>query len=186
MDYSEGLEEIILDACCLINLIASGHVTEILGELPARFIVSRYVGDREALYVLAESDDDPTEPIDLKPLVSSGLIRIVDLVTDQEAGTYVDLTAQLEDGEAMTCALAVHNDYTVATDERKVLNRIRRSFPRLRVRTTAELIRWWSDLTRPSDDVVKRLLGDVQRRARFAPSRQDSAYEWWNQRNRGE
>src|SRR5690242_17816092 len=179
MGESDQTEEVILDACSLINLFASGRVQEILTDLPVRFIVAAYVSEREALYTLADPTTDVHERIDLAPLVSEGLIRIVDLVTDDEISTFVDLTAagtttkaKLEDGEAATCALAQHHGFTVATDERKVLNRIRQTTSIQRVRTTSELVKWWSEVSRVPEDEVRQVVRNIEARARFAPNRQ--------------
>jgi hypothetical protein len=176
----EPTEEIILDACCLINLFASGCVRDLLNDLPARFLVARYVCQREALYVLADPSTNEREPITVSSFASEGLLQIVDLVTDEEAASFVDLTARIEDGEAATCALALHRKYTVATDERKVLNLIRRTMPALRVRTTAELVKLWAETTVTSEQRVGEILRNIRSRARFTPNKQDPLFEWWN------
>ncbi len=180
-------EEIILDACSLINLFASGRAREILAALPARFIVASYVSEREALYTQIDPAAGTREQIDLAPLVAEGLIQVVDLLTDDEVNTFVDLTmagttmkARLEDGEAATCALARHRGYTIATDERKVLNRVRQTMPSQRARTTSELVKWWHEIAQISGDEARQVIRNIETRARFTPNRQDPFFEWWN------
>ncbi|MGH7862605.1 MAG: hypothetical protein ACREOS_10245, partial [Candidatus Dormibacteraceae bacterium] len=104
-------EEIILDACCLISLVGTRCFRDILVALPLRFLVARYVCDREALYTLVDPSTSQTERIDLEPLIVEGLIHVVDLETDAEAATMVELATKIEHGEAHTCALAVHRGY---------------------------------------------------------------------------
>jgi predicted nucleic acid-binding protein len=38
---------------------------------------------------------------------------------ETEATTFVDLSREMDDGEALTCALAMHRQCDVATDDRK-------------------------------------------------------------------
>lgn len=188
MSESTLTEEVILDACVLINLFASGRVRDILQGLPVRFIVARYVSEREALYVLTDPTTNARERIDLAPFVADGLILIEDLDSDDEINTFVDLTtkdltarAKLEDGEAATCALARHRGYTIATDERKVLNLVRQTMPARRVRSTSELVKSWSEVAQLPEDEVSRVVRRIQSCARFAPNRKDPLYDWWDQ-----
>lgn len=176
----DGPEVIILDACCLINLAATRRFRDILSTLPVRFAVAAYVRDHEALYVLADETTGERELIDLTPLATKGLIEIEDLETDQETLLFVELAAQIEDGEAATCALALHHGFTVATDERKVLNLIRTKFPTLGVRTTVELIRWWIEEGHVADEAIAGILQGIESRARFKPSKRDPLFDWWN------
>ena len=46
---SSSEERVFLDACCLINLFASGRAEEILAGLPHRFAVARYVVEDDTL-----------------------------------------------------------------------------------------------------------------------------------------
>ena len=172
-------EEIILDACCIINLFGSGCVCEILRALPARFWIAKFVYEREALYTLVDPASDQRERINLDSLISEQIIRIVDLDSEDEAATLVDLVTTLEDGEAHTCALALHRGFIIATDERKVLNLIRKSMPSLRTRTTTELIKSWADVADPPEKRLGDVLRRVRSHARFVPSRQDPLWEWW-------
>ena len=173
-------EDIILDACCLINLVVKSCMRDILVALPANFVVSKYVYEREALYTLADPTTGEREKIDLNPLISDGLLRIVDLMTEAETATFVDLTTKIEDGEANTCALALHRGYVIATDERKVLNLIRNSMPSVQTRATTEIIKMWADVTRVSNQRLRDVLMNVRSCARFAPNPQDPLHHWWH------
>jgi hypothetical protein len=81
------LAPIILDASCLLNLYASGRFKEIAESLPELLVVSDYVVEQEALFI-----------------------------TYKEPGqeTFVDLAAELDDGEAITVSLAEHRGCCVA------------------------------------------------------------------------
>lgn len=95
---------ILLDTCCLINLFTSAHIEDIISTVPVPFGVAEAVR-REALYILPEreSAEPSTEasPVSIEPLVGSGLLEVLQPESEQEAGTYIDFAADLDDGEAM-------------------------------------------------------------------------------------
>jgi hypothetical protein len=70
---------IILDACCVINLYASGQIRSILTAIPKSVAVAAYVRKREALYIYSRSlgakdMSSPKEKIDLQPLIDDNLL----------------------------------------------------------------------------------------------------------------
>jgi hypothetical protein len=174
-------EKIVLDACCLINLFATGRIRDILVALPARLAVATYVAKHEALYVLSDplASDPGRDRIDVEALAAEGLLNLLDLESDEELASYVELAARLEDGEAYTSALAIHRGYTLATDERKVLHLFRTTFPSVRLRTTSNLLKQWADLDCVPTPTLREVLGNVRLRARFIPNRQDPLCAWW-------
>lgn len=180
MSVDQPAEEIILDACCVINLYGTGIPSDILSALPARFVIAKYVCEHEALYTVTDPSANQRERIDVNPLVARGLVSEVDLNLDTEASTLVEFASRLEAGEAATCTLALHRHFTVATDERKVLNLLKLRAPEIRTRTTTELIRWWADTTGTSNDRVRQVLMTIRSHARFAPGKLDPLKGWWD------
>ena len=98
----------------------------------------------------------------------------------QEEELYVDYSALLDDGEAMSLAIAVSRGYVLATDERKA----RRLFidttqdPK-RLIATSELLRQWADAERIPEDRVRIALQQIEKRARYQPPTNDSNCQWW-------
>lgn len=174
---------VLLDACCVINLFASGRVEEILSALPCHFYVAEKVTE-EALYILpiGEDADAPSEPeeIDLAPLITGGLIAIVRPESEEEETAYVDFAAVLDDGEAMTCALAVFRNCDMATDERKAIRILSQRAPQVAIRTTASLIKGWVELIAADPRIVRHTLQSIQIRGRFRPGRQEPLLQWWD------
>lgn len=160
---------------------------DILRAVPGRATVGDRVAS-EAIYVFrggGGSDAREREPVDLRPLIEAGLLRVVGLETDSEAATFVSFAAELDDGEALTCALAIHRGGAVATDDRKALRVLRDRAPQVARHTTSQLIKQWSDaINLPSAD-LRRILIDVQERASFVPSRRDPLQDWWASLVRG-
>jgi hypothetical protein len=179
-------ETAMLDACSLINLCASGCASgqahRILGELPMDFGVAERV-TREALFVLPRAErHEPGLPelIDLTSLVERGLIAVHSIETAEEASTYVAFAAELDDGEAMTCAIAFHRTCTVVTDDRKALRVLRRLAAQVSVVSTLDIVRLWGTHSGADPTELRRMLTDVRDRARFAPRRDDPSRPWWD------
>ena len=102
---------IILDASCLLNLYASRKLREIAVTSPQPFVVAEYVVQQEALYIrrrASAQEPEEREPVEIGPLVTTGLIQVITLNSEAEAITFIDLASEMDDGEAMTCALAMH------------------------------------------------------------------------------
>ena len=151
---SESL--LLLDACCAINLLASGAADEILQALPHEVAVARLVFEREVLYVRAEDGEVPVEDegarpeevgveLSLRPLADEGLLHVLEPETHEEHATWVDLALQLDDGEAMTGALAIHRNALLATDDRKAIRVLGQRLPESRILRTSELLKVWAD-----------------------------------------
>jgi len=173
---------ILLDACCLINLFASGRIEQILSVLPSRFCVAEKVTE-EALYILLEDEgEDGTaerEAIGVQPLITADLLAMMRPESEEDEAAYIDFAADLDDGEAMTCALAVHRNCDVATDERKAIRILGERAPHVVVHTTASLIKAWADLSQADRQIVRRTLQSIQIRGRFRPGRQEALQSWW-------
>jgi predicted nucleic acid-binding protein len=168
-------ETVMLDACSLINLYASGQIHRVLGELPMDFGVAEWVA-HEALFVLPRAggnEPGPPEPIDLPGLVERGLIAVHSIETTEEATTYVAFAAELDDGEAMTCAIAFHRTCTVVTDDRKALRVLGRLAPQVRVVSTLDIVRLWATRSGADSTELRRMLADVRDRARYVPRHDD-------------
>lgn len=169
----------ILDACVLINLLASGEVEGILRSASMdSYICSAVEG--ESIYLRTEDPKNPIEPIDLRPLIGSGLLAVCHIEGDQEAELYVDYASALDDGEAMSLAIALSRGFHLATDERKA----RRLFLEAgadaqRLPSTSELLRRWSEAELVPPAKLKASLLNIERRALYQPPTSDPNYQWW-------
>ena len=180
---------LLLDACCAINLLASGRAADILEGIPFDVSVVRLVLEQEVLHVgpeeepgLKEMEAAPARElvveISLQPLVDRGLLGVVDPTSEPEYATYVDLALELDDGEAMTGAIAIHRRALLATDDKKAIRVLGRRLPESSIVRTSELLKDWADQGIPTDQ-VREALRNVERRASFRPPRNDPLWEWW-------
>jgi predicted nucleic acid-binding protein len=114
---------IVLDTCCILNFYASGKFSEILEAIPAQVVVTEVVRSQE-LTTLQRLDNQESEgAIHFDKVVKEGLISIVDFESEAEAETFINYTAQMKDeGESATFAIAVHREWSVATDDKRAIS----------------------------------------------------------------
>lgn len=168
----------LLDACVVINLYASRRMAAVLETVPGVVAVADVVA-AESRYVrrggLDEDAEEP-EPIDLAPLLDAGQLSVL-TATDDELDTYVDFLADLDDGEAMTLALAVHRRCAVVTDDRRVRRALGNRAP---LRSTLDLVRAWADGEAISAEVLRAVLTDLGERGTYRPGRGHPHRGWWD------
>jgi predicted nucleic acid-binding protein len=173
---------IILDASCLLNLYASGKLREIAETLPQPLAVAEYVVQQEALYIrrrVSEDDPEEHEPVDIGPLVAAGLIQVVTINSEAEATIFVDLAGEMDDGEAMTCALAIHRQCDVATDDRKARRVLSGRAPHIPIISTLAIVRKWAELADITKTELKATLLSIWSGANYYPGEREPLYEWW-------
>jgi len=170
----------ILDACVLINILASGRAQEILTGSEYKFGICTVVS-KESIYLRAADPNAPPDAVELDPFVKTKHLTVYALTGDKEQTLYVDYAADLDDGEAMTLALAFSRGFTVATDDRKA----RRIFledtdDTTRLLSTPQILKRWSSRARLTGAELKKMLLDVSRRGRFSPHSGDPEFIWWS------
>lgn len=168
--------DVALDACVLINLVASeiglGHLAKVIGvALHVTGVVAS-----EAQYLLPMEEGGERELIDVEGLIRAGELREIEM-SSTEVASYVELAKDLDDGEASTAAVAVSRGWTVASDDRKA--RRFASTMGAELIGTSELLKRWADGL-PSDPAeVGKTLARIQTRARFVPPHHDPLRTWW-------
>ena len=180
----QATRTLILDACCLLNLCATGRLREFATALPHQLVVADYVLEREALYVwIPDSTGGSTERtrIDVSPLVAEGLIAVVRLDHPEEEALFVDLAASVDDGEAVTGALALCRGYLVATDDRKARRILLERDQGLGLVSTLELVKSWAEATSIADSELRNALEAIRSGASYVPGERDPLYEWWQE-----
>jgi predicted nucleic acid-binding protein len=169
----------ILDACVLINLLASDEIEEILHAAARDTLICSAVAS-ESIYLRTEDPNTPREYIDLIPLISSGLITVCYVEGDQEEALYVECARALDDGEAMSLAIALSRGYVLATDERKAKRLFLEAATDPQCLTsTSELLRLWAEAERIQAARINTALLQIERRARYQPPATDVNYRWW-------
>lgn len=172
---------LVLDACCLINLLASGRCEEILARLPYRVATSRLVATQEVLTIARDNSDAPSGRARVSPaLESMDELTLLELATDETIADFVRFAAELDDGEASVCALAIAHEGAVATDDRKALRVLGRAAPDLPTLQTPDLLYAWARAARATQREVGAAIRAIRDRGRFHPRRDAPRFEWWS------
>jgi hypothetical protein len=171
---------VILDACVLINLLASGRAEAILSDDQYRFAVCSIV-KRESVSLRSVDSAAPPEEVILDPFCESGCLDVLEPSGGEEETLYVDYAVQVDDGEAMSLALAHSRGLLLATDDRKA----RRLFleelgDAARLLTTAAILKAWAKKSRVAGQDLRGVLVRVTQRGRFFPPADDPDYDWWS------
>jgi hypothetical protein len=171
---------VLLDACTLLNLYATGALGEILAGLPYRFAVVETVLREEALYVLRPGRVPPEhEAVDLSREIGAGTLELTDVDGDAEAERFIALAMELDDGEARTLAVAWSRGWSVATDDRKAHRVAARVCPNVPLLRTLELVQEWAAAHANSHERLRELLILMRDRGNFFPGRHDPSVMWW-------
>jgi predicted nucleic acid-binding protein len=173
------MDDVVIDACCLINVYAAGTLRTRLLTLGRRWYVPSIVV-REALYVHQVQADGTTVKIaiDLQSLIDDGTVHSCDATENAELDLFVDFAAQIDDGEAMALAIAKSRGWTVATDDRKAIRLAgEHSIPIL---TTPDLMKSWADATNAAPHDLRRALENIEQLASFYPASRHHLHKWWN------
>lgn len=169
----------VIDACVLINLVVTEELPGILAVVKRPSLICSVV-KAESIYLKTDDPLNPKELIDLNAFVDLGVLSICQIESEEEELLYVDLASMLDDGEAMTLAIAVARGFDLATDERKA----RRFFltevtdPK-RLISTSVLVRQWSEAKKISAPKLKSVLRRIENRASYRPPTDDRNYKWW-------
>jgi len=172
-------EEIVADACFLLNLVATGKAGEILRALETTLVVEEQVRG-EVLYLAGPEDDEgrPTrEPVDLAPLERERFLRTITL-GGEAAGTLVKAAEFLTDQDARAVALAATMHLALATDD-GLIRKVARAQFGLEMRSTLELVRDALDRMDLGEEEMRQVLLAMRDRGSFAPPRWDPNAEWY-------
>jgi hypothetical protein len=170
----------MLDACVLINILASGRAQEILTSSGYSFGICTVVS-KESIYLRASDPNAPPEAVDLSPLVQAGCLSVYGLAASEEQAAYINYAADLDDGEAMTLALASCRGFLVSTDDRKARRIFREDTGDAgRLLCTAQILKIWSQAARLTAPQIKELLLEIFTRGRFFPHSSDPEFAWWS------
>ncbi len=168
----------VLDACCLVNLCATGNVQGILLNTGYAWHLPDAV-EGEVTYIRTASDGTNAGrwPVGLHECVGSGTLIRCKPTNAAETALYVQLAADLDDGEAMAMAIAHQRGWLLATDDRKA--RRRAAELAVSVVTTPEIMRLWAESGTADRPAIRTALLNVQSLARFTPTAAFPQYEWW-------
>ena len=167
---------LILDTCVVLSLYATRRIDEVLDVQPGPILIAEAVL-REALYIHVVVDGvREKEPIDLAPQVDAGKLTVIAPESTEEFEALLDFALVLDDGEAMTCALALHRGLRIVTDERKTMRLIR---DRIEVVGALDLIRAWAGDVGAAAVEIRDMLTAIADRG-YVPGPDHPHWGWWS------
>jgi hypothetical protein len=170
-----------IDACCLIDLLASGDVEAILRasgftwHLPSA-VQSEVKYCRQ--YDQTQRGKTVTVPVDLSALISSGQLTVCNPKDQPELDGFTHYAATFRsDGEAMCLAVAEQRKWIMATDDRKAIRIAQQAG--VTVVSCPELVKAWANATGPNQAALNKVLQDIQVLAQFKPNPTMPEHQWW-------
>ncbi len=184
-DSKKCTRQILLDACCLINLYATDRIQEIARTVPFHCNGAGFILENEILFVKgtdAAGESEMDFQIVQSSLIEEGLIRVCNPVKAEQT-TILQLSAQfmLDQGEIISGAMAICRGYGLATDDIAARRDLRCFAPDLNLFSTAELLKAWIEEASIPCREAGHVLQLIESRARFVPSRRDPLREWWRE-----
>ncbi|MGL6075562.1 MAG: hypothetical protein ACRC8S_15515 [Fimbriiglobus sp.] len=172
---------VILDACGILNLYASGQFVPILTALGHEWFLPIAV-ERESQEYRQPDPNDPEKlivmPIDLRPAIVAGVLSRCDCESDEEQSLYLQLASRIkDDGESMGLAIAKCRGWSILTDDKKA-RKIASEWG-VRVMSTPGVMKQWSEIVKPRDSELRAVLEAIERFANYRPGRGAENLDWW-------
>lgn len=171
----------IIDSCCLIDVLASGHAESVLRAYGNTWHVPIAV-QGEVQFIRQADPADSSKfimvPVDLSGLISAGVVALCQPEIEAELDLFIQYAALFgSDGEAMCLALAENRRWLIATDDKQAISIGRGAG--LTVVSSPELLKMWADTLAADAGVVLKALTHIELYARFRPNQAMPDCQWW-------
>ncbi len=165
------------DSSVLLNLIAGDCLLSLVADTGWQLAICPAVRD-EAKKLRDPATGDMV-PLDITPLIASGLVQVLELGDEAEQALYVEHSIWVDDGEAMSIAIAANRDLELAIDDKQASNYTHRAFPKLKLWTTPEILKHWVETAPVPPVKLCEVIRLIEARARYFPSRSHPLKVWW-------
>lgn len=173
--------EIVVDACTLLNILATTRETEIVSALSLRLVVGERVhGEVKTLRTLPDDEGERgVVAADTARLSDAGLLRRTTIEADGAIETFVACASHLRDEDAEAVALAVTLGLPLATDDGRERKVTQRQYPQVELRSTLGLLRAYANHVGLDEAAAGRLAFNLRWRGNFLPPRADPDAAWF-------
>ncbi len=165
------------DASVLLNLLATGRFEAIATAITRQFAICTSV--QAEVKSLRDPDTGEMVPVDIEPFFQSGVLLLLELEGEQEEALYVEQAAVVDDGEAMSLAIASVRSLEVAIDDRKARRLAGEKFPELCLWTTPEILKLWAEQSECSSAILCATILRIEAAARYFPPQAHPLAVWW-------
>jgi predicted nucleic acid-binding protein len=172
---------VVIDACCVLNLLATRREVEIVQALGMQLLDTELVS-REPLVTWTAPDDDGLrhkEPASTARLRSAGCLETRVLDTDALVDAFIACAARITDADASCIALAGVLRLPLLTDDRKERRIALELFPEIELISTLDVLAGGAEALGWDDEQLSRVATDLRWRGNFAPPRKDPRAEWY-------
>jgi predicted nucleic acid-binding protein len=173
---------LISDTSVLLNLMAADCLASLSNATGWQFVVCSAVFNETKK--LRDVNTGEMVLVDLSPMIKAGLLHVLEIGDSDEKVIYIDQAAVVDDGEAMSMAIAVHRNLELAIDDRQAINHSKRSFPNLRIWSTPEILKSWAESTSLPTGALGLAIRNIEARARYFPAKSHPLWDWWNESKR--
>jgi predicted nucleic acid-binding protein len=178
------MEVLLNDASALLNLLATNRLAAMAEVTRWQFAICSAV--RDEVKKLRDPQTGEMVAIELAPLIDSGLLRVLELDGDAELALYVEQAVVVDDGEAMSIAIAANRKLALAIDDKQATNHTRRTFPNLRLWSTPEILKHWAEAGQIEAGILREAIQLIEARARYFPYKLHPLAAWWRRMKDGE
>lgn len=173
---------VVLDACCVLNFCASGHLLAILKSIPAQVVVTEVVKERELITLQRLKNEENEGVIQFETAIAQELLLVVDFESELEEETFLNYAFELgDDGESATCAIAIFREWAIATDDKKAVSFSQKEAAHLQILSTLEIIKNWSQEANLALTELHTVLSAIRTKGRYVPHRNHPLFSWWEQ-----
>jgi hypothetical protein len=176
---------VILNACCLRNIYASGCMVAILGALPIPTMIARIAYQEQPLRIFRENKEGEglvVEHIDLQPALNAGLLVVASLSSEAEEVKMINLATVLEgDAEATSAALALQRRWAIGVDGPATTGLFRQHLPDVPIVSTPILVQHWVERSRPPFRALRAALQNIHQGTGYTPPVYHPLYPWWQE-----
>jgi hypothetical protein len=177
------MELLLNDSSVLLNLLAADCLGSIASDTGWQFAICPAV--RDEVKKLRDAQTGEMIEVDVTPYIASGLLQLLELSGEEEQTLYVEQSIVVDDGEAMSIAITVHRHLALAIDDKQATNHTHRNFPEIRLWSTPEILRHWTEVGCVSAEVLAEAIRLIETRARYFPAQSHALADWWRQSKDG-
>lgn len=169
---------LVLDTCCILNFIASGHFLSIITAIPSQVMITQTVWQEE---LIKFERFDKSDKQQLDESVNQGVVQLVDFEIEEEYDLFVNYVSLLPkgDGEAASGAIAIFRDWAIATDDKKPTKLFRQEKSNMEILSTPDIIKYWSEKDNLTCQEIKTVLTSIQVKGKYFPPKNHPLRDWW-------
>lgn len=178
---------VILDACSVYSLYATGRITDILSWIPGQVYLASYVETVEIKQLYNPITDEFDIPVDLSGAKHSGLLIITKPKPGVESANAVSFAFAMStnkpgknSGEAITGAIAGSRNWTMVTDDVDATDFLTTQGLGSNLTSTLHIIEFWSRSVGIPWAEVKEALEFIRLHACYGPPpKHHPLLSWW-------